>query len=168
MLKPGYTRCLLPALLLALSASVAAELSPRISDLGSLDREFMARQRQSVDDLARSQLGRQLRIEKANDLAILQALLDRRLVRSGQKMELQAMGVVMGDLLVSELGMKWIVYQDSAGRSRALQLNGSENVLFPITMISRRAEVGAAVDVEAIYAKAMRFIELFRRPLPFQ
>ncbi len=166
-------RKLIPIIVLALSLSgslvqAQVEQAPRISKLGAIDREFMQQQRQRIDELARFNLGRQLRGEKTHDLDVLQTLLDRRLVGAEQALELQAMGVVMGDLLKEELDMHWVVYEDRYGRSRALQLQQSENFLFPITMISRRAEVGATVDVTAIYRRAVGMIEPYRRPLPFQ
>jgi hypothetical protein len=154
---------------LSATADLAQAQQPaRVDSLSSMDREFMAQQRKRIDDLARFHFGRQLRTEKANDLDILQTLLDRGLVRPEQTLELQAMGVVMGDLLASELDMKWVVYEDKLGRSRALQFGRSDNFLFPITMISRRAEVGSTVDVEAIYNKAASMIEPYRTPLPFR
>lgn len=145
-----------------------AEETLRVSALTTIDRDFMAEQRRRINDLASFNFGRQLRGDKANDLDILQLLLDRRLVHAEQTLELQAMGVVMGDLLAEELGMHWVVYEDRLGRSRALQLGRSEHYLFPITMISRRAEVGAEVNVRAIYDRAVALIEPYRVPLPFR
>ena len=40
---------------------------------------------------------------KDRDLALLQRLLDENIVSGNQTSELQAMGIVMGDLLASEL-----------------------------------------------------------------
>jgi hypothetical protein len=154
---------------LALTAgAAAAEQPPKVSGLRPVDTEFMAQQRARVDEMARFSLGKQLRGTKANDLDILQTLLDRGLVRPQQKLELQAMGVVMGDLLAAEMNMVWVVYEDRYGRSRALKIKNSNNYLFPITMISRRAEVGAAVHVQQIYDKALGLMRPFTRSLPFQ
>ncbi|MEP5765316.1 MAG: DUF3806 domain-containing protein [Halieaceae bacterium] len=163
---------LLPALLIALLASLpglaGAQQAPRISALSAVDRQFMQEQRDSIDELARTELGKQLRREKFHDIALLQTLLDRRLVRPEQVLLLQAMGVVMGDLLAQELGMNWVVYEDKLGRSRALRYALSDDYLFPITMISRRAEVGARVDVAAIYQKALSLIQPTLPKKPFQ
>jgi hypothetical protein len=154
---------------LALTAgTAAAEQPPKVSGLRPVDTEFMAQQRARIDEMARFSLGKQLRGTKANDLDILQTLLDRGLVRPQQKLELQAMGVVMGDLLAAEMNMVWVVYEDRYGRSRALKIKNSNNYLFPITMISRRAEVGAAVHVQQIYDKALGLMQPFTRSLPFQ
>lgn len=144
------------------------ELPARTSSLTIVDRDFMAEQRQSIDALARLHLGRQVRGDKENDLTVLQQLLDQRLVKPDDVLRLQAMGVVMGDLLSNELKMPWVIYEDKLGRSRALRLGLTDHYLFPITMISRRAEVGATVDVKAIYARAVAAIEPHLPPRPFQ
>ncbi|MCZ6830273.1 MAG: DUF3806 domain-containing protein, partial [Gammaproteobacteria bacterium] len=58
--------------------------------------------------------------------------------------------------------------RDQRGRSRALQIGNSDYFLFPVTMISRRAEVGTEVDVDAIFEKANTLMQPYRQPLPFQ
>ena len=156
------------AIALAACASPATAEAPYISRLSTIDREFMAQQRQRVDELARVHLGRYIRRQKAYDLSTLQNLLERRAVRPDQTLELQAMGMVLGDLLAQELNMQWVVYEDKYGRSRALQLGEAEIFLFPVTMISRRYEVGAETDVRTIYQKALDTMAPYQRPLPFQ
>ena len=156
------------ALALCGPAAAGQEVEPRSYSLSAIDRGFMEEQRESIDALARTHLGRQIHGDKENDLTVLQQLLDQRLVKPDQVLLLQAMGVVMGDLLSKELKMPWVVYEDKLGRSRALRLGLSDHYLFPITMISRRAEVGADVDVRAIYAKAVAAVEPYLPPRPFQ
>jgi hypothetical protein len=78
------------------------------------------------------------------------------------------MGVIMGDLLAAELGLRWVIYEDDLGRSRALQYKDMETVLFPITMISRRVEVGNRRPVAEIYQKAYDIIDALRPPRPYE
>jgi hypothetical protein len=148
--------------------TVSAQLEPVITTLTPADLQFMQDQRERIDNLARSGLGRQLNRSRENDLGILQTLLDRNLVDKSQKVGLQAMGVVLGDLLAQDASAKWVIYKDPQGRSRALQMGNSDNYLFPVTMISRRVEAGAKVDVNAIFEKADRLMQPHRQPLPFQ
>lgn len=140
----------------------------RISDISFLDRQYMAQQRELLADLAALHLGRRFNGEPDNDLEILQLLLDRGLVGPGQTRQLQAMGVIMGDLLAADLGMHWVVYEDSLGRSRALRYRQSEEFLFPITMISRRREAGSETPVADIYQKARDIIMPLLPPRPFR
>lgn len=149
-------------------AALGQEKEPRISELSVIDRNFMDSQRRDVDTLARTHLGRQVRGEKDNDLEVLQQLLDRNLVKRDDTVMLQGMGVVLGDVLRQELGLQWVIYEDELGRSRALRLGLTDHYLYPVTMISRRYEVGAPVDVRAIYDKAVELMQPHLPARPFQ
>ncbi|MCB1677498.1 MAG: DUF3806 domain-containing protein [Halioglobus sp.] len=161
-------RALLALCLLVATLGAAAQDEPRVGELSYLDRQFMSQQRALVQEMAASNLGRQFNGSRDNDLELLQLLLDRRLVRPEQTRELQAMGVILGDLLAQELDMHWVVYEDQVGRSRALRYRDSDNYLFPITMISRRREVDNRTPVQDIYHKARASIASSRPALPFQ
>ena len=148
--------------------TVSAQQEARISDLSPLDRQYMAQQRELLNDLASANLGRRFSANKQNDLEILQLLLDRGLVRADQTRELQAMGVIMGDLLAAELNMHWVIYEDAIGRTRALRYRQSQEYLFPITMIARRQEADNQTPVAVIYQKAYDIIDPLRPELPFR
>ena len=164
----SHITVLLTLALLLPALRVAAAGEARISELSYLDRQYMSQQRELIGDLAALELGRRFNGNADNDLEILQLLLDRHLVRSDQTRELQAMGIIMGDLLAADLGMDWVVYEDSQGRSRALRYRQSDEYLFPVTMISRRREVGNQTPVTVIYQKARGIIEPLLPAQPFQ
>ena len=130
--------------------------------------QLMAQQRETMQDLAMMNLGRQFSGDRKLDLELLQALLDKQLVRPDQVRELQAMGVIMGDLLAAELDMHWVLYEDNVGRSRALRYKESDVLLFPITMIARRGKGGNKTSVVEIYQKASNIIDKSTPALPFQ
>ncbi len=153
---------------LLFSLCATAKQAPNIGKLSFLDSQYMEQQRSSLDNLARINLGSQFDGSKERDLALLQSLLDRKLVRADQKKELQARGVIMGDLLAEELHLHWVIYEDSLGRSRALRYRETDNYLFPITMISRRIEVGNTSRVSDIYQRAVDLIKPQLPALPFQ
>lgn len=137
-----------------LFAGPAAAQDWRSAELTITDQTYMDEQRAHIDALARRELGMQLRGTPDNDLRLLQRLLDERVISGDDTAELQAMGVVLGDLLKNRYGLLWKIYEDKRGRSRALEIPGHNEFLFPVTMISRRAEVGIEVDVEALWKKA--------------
>lgn len=149
-------------------ASVHAQEEPLIGELTMLDRQFMLQQRELLSDLVSRHYGRQFNGETDSDLELLQRLLDDRIVRAEQTRELQAMGVIMGDLLAAELGLDWVTYEDSLGRSRALRYSDTDNYLFPITMISRRREADNRTAVADIYRKAAETMRAVIPALPFQ
>lgn len=153
---------------LFLSAWAGAQGEARISALSYLDRQYMQQQRDRLSDLAATAFGRQFSGERNRDIALLQRLLDEGQVRDDQTRELQAMGIVLGDLLAAELNLDWVIYEDRLGRSRALRYKTSDHYLFPVTMISRRREAGNRTPVMEIYEKARDNAETALPALPFR
>ncbi|TCO75939.1 DUF3806 domain-containing protein [Chromatocurvus halotolerans] len=156
------------ATLLFSSLPAAGQDQLRISELTPLDRQYMQRQRDAIESLARRHTGSGFDGSPANDIPLLQRLLDERRVRPEQTEELQAMGILLGDVLARELDMHWVIYEDPVGRSRALRYRETDNYLFPATMISRRRAVGNDRPVQEIYDKAIDLIEPIREKRPFQ
>ena len=126
------------------------------------DEAYLEKQYELLQDIANSELAKRFKGEKAHDLELLQKLIDSRVIKSDQRRELQAMGVVLGRTLAKEYELRWVIFRDSVGRSRALQIDETKRVVFPMTMISRRLEVDARANVQEIYAKASRIIEYTR------
>jgi hypothetical protein len=163
-----YSGLLLALWAIAGCASVQAQNNAHIGELSYFDRQYMQEQRAVLTDLVARSFGGRFSGNKNNDLGLLQNLLDKSLVRPDQTRELQAMGVIMGDLLAADLGMHWVIYEDRAGRNRALRYQASDNYLFPVTMISRRREVDNRTPVADIYQKAHDIIASRKPELPFQ
>ncbi|MEM1190245.1 MAG: DUF3806 domain-containing protein [Pseudomonadota bacterium] len=157
---------LVPVLCLG-SAAWAQVIETSVSPLTALDRQYMDQQRQSVAELTLRYYGGRCCRREA-ELSYLQRLLDDSHVRDDDRELLQAMGIAMGDLLADELDLRWVIYEDAEGRSRALQLNQTENFLFPVTMISRRREGGDRTPVAEVYQQAVEAMQAAKPPLPFQ
>lgn len=158
--------CLL--LVTATGAQVQAQLiDKRILPLTAIDQQYMQAQRELAAEVTLRHFGTRC-CRTTADLAVLQRLVDERILSTSQMSELQALGVVMGDLLARELDMHWVVYEDIQGRSRALQYKETENFLFPVTMLSRRYTANAEIDVKQIYQQAVDAVNAAKPPLPFQ
>lgn len=147
--------------------ATAQLIDKRVSPLNPLDRQYMDTQRQLIVDLTLRHYGGRC-CRNPSELDYLERLLRDGHVRSDETRELQAMGVLLGDLLAQELGMRWVIYEDINGRSRALQLDDTDNYLFPVTMIARRREGGDQTPISEIYRKAYEAMDAQRAPLPFQ
>ena len=138
-----------------------------ISDLSWTDESFLSTQRATIDRLAREKLGSQIRGNKT-DLNTLQRIIDRELIAQDDAITQQALGVVMGDLMLKdEKELEWKVYEDKLGRSRALCAMTVEECLFPVTMLSRRMRVGLKPDVKKIYVEALELIAESLPELPY-
>lgn len=119
-----------------------------------LDDEMTARlnqQRQVVADALKKVASNSVMTGRISDLQLLQKILDARLWNEPNTYELQSIGIVLGDVFAAELGMEWVVVEDSFGRDPAVRYPGSSVMLFPLTMVSKRVERGETIDIEAFY-----------------
>lgn len=139
---------------------------PDIEDLAWVDNGYLERQRQLIDEISRSEFGRPVRRD-LSDLTVLERIIENELVNRTETQTLQAMGVVLGDIYVAELNMQWRVYNDRQGKSRAVCLPDTTHCLFPITMISRRAEAGSRLDVRRIYERGVELMRPYIPKLPY-
>lgn len=163
-MNPSVRFCL--ALLLFSWLPVQAD-EAEISDFSWMDRNHMAQQVKKVDDLARQGVGSQIREDKS-DLDTLQRIVDRDLVAQDNPLLMQAMGAVLGNVMAGEVKeLEWKIYEDNRGRSRALCVEGTDDCLFPITMLSRRMEVGLKPDVHKIYRDALEMVEPLLPEMPY-
>ncbi len=142
------------------SVSLSEEVR-QIRPLELRDRQHMARQRELVRDLALRHVGTPLSGGSLEDLRVLQDILDMRLFAPDQVYELQALGVALGDVIAEQLGLSWVLVEDEVGRSRALRYGESGNLLFPVTMISRRLQFEQRFTVLELYEVAERGVAEF-------
>jgi len=126
----------------------------QIVTLDGHEEYHLRRQREIVDELSRKHLGSPLSGGELRDLRVLQELLDRRVLDQDQGYELQALGVVLGDVMARELGLAWVRVEDEFGKSRALRLDETETLIFPVTMISKRVEGETPFTIAELFEKA--------------
>ena len=127
------------------------------------DRRSLERQRGIVDVIARRHIGAVPHEGAIANLRILQSVIDDRVIATDQVYELQALGVVLGDVMVEQLDLAWVVVDDQYGRTRALQYGSRDDVFFPTTMISKRYEKNIPVDVGELYRKVEADVARLRR-----
>ena len=136
----------------------------RIQPLGALEQRQMRAQRAVVDQLARRHVGTPLTTGRSlNDLRVIQDILERTHLSGEQSYELQALGVALGDVMAEHLGLDWVVVNDDLGRSRALRFGETDNLIFPITMISKRVERNVRFEVSELFEKTRESVDEFRR-----
>jgi len=134
----------------------------RVEELSDVDHRRLREQRNLVDELARRHVGTPLSAgHSLDDLRVLQELLDQEVLDPEQTFELQALGVALGDVLAEQYGLEWVVVNDDVGRSRALRYGEGEDILFPVTMISKRVEADVNFRVLELYEKSARSLDEF-------
>ncbi len=133
-----------------------------IEDLSVLQSYALDSQRKELRDLLARKLGVLSLEGNKNDLPALQQLIlaggfERKDVRAWQ-----SLGIVFGDILVAEHGLKWISYEDDLGKSKALRWRQTDNFVFPVTFFSKRIHFKERFTISEVYEQISREIRAFK------
>jgi len=118
----------------------------KFSELSPEDSLRLDQQRALVAAAATHRYGTALTRTK-KDLPTLQRLLDDKAFTKSQTYELQSLGVAFGDVLASELSMRWVMITDEYGTDPTLRFKDTSININAVTMISKRVERDQPVDV---------------------
>jgi len=119
---------------------------PKFSELSKDDCARLERQRAVVAAAARRSGTASLTGTKS-DLPVLQRLIDDKVFKKSQTYELQCLGVAFGDVLTSELPLRWVMVTDEYGTDPTLRFKKTTIQINALTMISKRVEREEHVDV---------------------
>lgn len=126
---------------------------PKFSELSHEDSERLDQQRALVAAAAKQRYGTAALSRTKSDLPILQRLIDDKIFKKSQTYELQSIGVVFGDVLASELPLRWVMITDEYGSDPTLRFKNTSVNITALTMISKRVERGEPVDVFSLLEK---------------
>lgn len=124
--------------------------APQFNDLSSEDRKQLEAQRGIVVTAAKQRYGVSTLGKTAADLSVLQRLIDDKVFSKSQTYELQSLGIAFGDVLVSELPLRWVMVTDEYGTDPTLRFKDTTVQINALTMISKRIEKGQKVDLSAL------------------
>lgn len=134
---------------------------PKVEPMQWINNNYLEIQRKHIDELARDNFAKRFKGTKA-DLSLLQRFADRKVIDRDDKKSLQALGVILGDIFVSEYApLEWAVFEDELGKSHAVCVKETTECLFVTTMLSRRMEVGSVPDIRKIYKNNYENIKQF-------
>ena len=117
------------------------------TELTPADRERLETQRAIVADAARDRYGTSALSGSKADLPVLQRLIDDHVFGPEQTYELQCLGVAFGDVLASELPLRWVIVTDEYGTDPTLRYKDTTVQLNALTIISKRVEAGEPVNL---------------------
>jgi hypothetical protein len=127
--------------------------APRFSELSRDDSKRLDEQRAIVAVAARQHYGTAKLTKTKSDLPILQRLLDDKVFQKSQTYELQSLGVAFGDVLASELPLRWVMITDEYGTDPTLRFKNTSININALTMISKRVERDEPVNVVRLLGK---------------
>lgn len=134
---------------------------PKVTDL-SMGQEYVLKEdRKDIKAFIALHLGILALHGDKRDLATIQELVDRNVLKKSQIKKWQEVGVIFGDILANEFDLHWVSYEDDRGVSTALQWRKTQNFVFPVTMLSKRVQFGDPIDVYALYKEIGKDVEQF-------
>lgn len=135
------------------------QAEPKCSELTRDNIASLDRQRALVAAAAKQRYGVSGLVRTKADLPVLQRLIDERAFAKTQIYELQSLGVVLGDVMASELPLRWMMVTDGFGTDPTLRYKDTTIQVGALTMISKRIERDEKVNVS-------RLLEITREQLP--
>ena len=98
------------------------------------------------------------------DLELAQRLVDDAVVGENDELELQCLGVVLGNVFAATTSMQWAVVSNEWGTMLALHSSAISFTLYPLTMISKRIRDNRDVDIPALYRSLANDLGLLPPP----
>jgi Domain of unknown function (DUF3806) len=135
---------------LLFSQSYQAGPEPKFSELSPLDKARLDQQRALVAAAAKQRYGIEALSRTKQDLPILQRLIDDKVFKKSQTYEWQSLGVAFGDVLASELPLRWVMVTDEYGTDPTLRFKNTSININALTMLSKRVERDKRVDVYSL------------------
>ena len=123
---------------------------PKFAELSREDSARLEQQRAVVAAAAKQRYGITALTRTKSDLPVLQHLIDERVFTRSQTYELQSLGVAFGDVLASELPLRWVMVTDEYGTDPTLRFKETTLQINVLTMISKRVERDEPVNVSEL------------------
>jgi hypothetical protein len=114
---------------------------PTIADL--------SRERESIGRYAKLVGGEFTASE--SDLAVIQAIIDNGLIKKNDAKSFEALGLILGDIIVGKYELEWVIIRDSYGTDVVLKPDNQEVSISAHSMILKRIEQGEKIHVKGLY-----------------
>jgi hypothetical protein len=123
---------------------------PKFTELTREDSARLEQQRAVVLAAAKQRYGTPTLTRTKSDLPVLQHLIDDGVFNKSETYQLQSLGVAFGDVLASELPLRWVMVTDEFGRDPTLRFKKTTLQINALTMISKRVERDQPVSVQSL------------------
>jgi uncharacterized protein DUF3806 len=133
----------------------------KFTELSETDRARLDQQRAIVLAAAKQRYGTPVLTRTAKDLPVLQHLIDDKVFSKMQTYELQSLGIAFGDVLASELPLRWVMVTDEYGTDPTLRFKDTTVQVNALTMISKRIEKGEEVDLRELLRRTQEQLTRF-------
>jgi hypothetical protein len=132
------------------SKQAARPSMPKFSELSPEDTTRLEQQRALVAAAAKQRYGTSSLKQTEVDLPVLQRLIDDKAFSKMQTYELHSLGIAFGDVLESELPLRWVMVSDEYGTDPTLRFSDTTVHINVLTMISKRIEKNEEVNLSEL------------------
>jgi Domain of unknown function (DUF3806) len=123
---------------------------PKFSELSPDDKARLQQQREIIVTATKQRYGAAALTKTVADLPLLQRLVDDKAFGKTQTYKLQSLGVAFGDVLATELTLRWVMVTDEYGTDPTLRLKDSSVQINALSMISKRIETDRDVNLSEL------------------
>jgi len=138
-------------------------MSDKVEQPPTDDTRWLAAAEKHILGVLRARYGDVRLDHTESDLGLAQKLVDDGAVSATQALELQCLGVVLGNVFVAQTTMKWAIVTNNYGTLLAIHDHGIGFTLYPLSMISKRIEDGRSVNIPLLYSGFVADLNLTRR-----
>lgn len=131
-------------------SDTASSGPPKFSELTDADKAQLDKERGVIVAVLKKRgVTNELTRTKA-DLPVLQQLIYDRVFTSSQLEEWRCLGVVFGDVMVSEMPLRWMMVKKPQGDESILRFKETPVQVNPRVLIAKRVEDGEPVDLNSV------------------
>ena len=76
-----------------------------------------------------------------------------------ETLNLQSLGMTLGDIFVQDMGFKQVEIVDEIGETAAVKFADTSIILYPVTMISKRMGRDEEIDIYDLYDKVKQKVQ---------
>lgn len=87
----------------------------------------------------------------ADKLGTVRAFLEGGVLASYEQKDFEALGIILGDTYVQDMGFHWVAVIDELGKDYAVRYDETSILIFPIAMIEKRIRRGEVIDIFDLY-----------------
>ena len=150
---------------IALESGPRQQTAPKFSELSRDDIASLDKQRTLVAATAKQRYGVSGLLRTRADLPVLQRLIDDHAFNKTQTYELQSLGVALGEVMASELPLRWMMVTDEFGTDPTLRYKDTTIQVNALTMISKRIERDEKVNVTRLLGITREQLPKFQKEL---
>jgi hypothetical protein len=126
-------------------------MSDEVYSPSEKDWDWLGNAEEHILGLLRGQYGSVELEHTQEDLYLAQRLIDDGAVGRDQTVELECLGVVLGNVFATQTSLEWALVSNELGTLLALHSPEIGCTIYPLTMIANRMEEGREVDLPGLY-----------------